>query len=128
MEGSSVDPKITHAVIGCAYKVHNSLGSGYRETYYQRALAEEFLQQNIKFEREVRTPLYYHKKIIGQYFIDFIVEDKLVVELKAHEQIRNKDLAQILGYLKRTQLTLGLLLLFSSNGVVVKRVILSPNQ
>ncbi|MBT3412982.1 MAG: GxxExxY protein [Candidatus Jacksonbacteria bacterium] len=126
MDGT-VDPKLTHAVIGCAYQVYNTLGTGYREAYYQRALAEEFLHKSISFRREVKTPLYYHKKIIGQYFIDFIVENKLVIELKAHDSVRNKDLAQILGYLKRTQLTLGLLLLFGSDGVVVKRVILSSD-
>ena len=79
--------RLTHKIIGCAMEVHNHLGNGYQEIIYQRALAIEFALQNISFERELEMGLYYKGKSIGTRRVDFFVEEKVMVEIKARESI-----------------------------------------
>jgi len=75
-------PELSYKIIGCAFDVYNSLGSGHHEKYYQRALAETFFGQNFNFSQQVDFPLKYKEKIIGRNFLDFLVDNKIVVEIK----------------------------------------------
>ncbi len=77
------EEKLTYQIIGCAMKVHNFLGCGFKEVIYQRALAIELKRSGIKFKREVEFPIYYDKIEVGSRRADFIVAEKVVVELKA---------------------------------------------
>ncbi|MBU0975508.1 GxxExxY protein [Patescibacteria group bacterium] len=105
-------------------EVHNKLGPMHREKVYQNAVEELFKSRNIKYLREQRIPLYIDRKKIGNYFIDFIVEEKMCLELKAHFYImRNFDM-QILSYMKSLRLRLGIVVNFRSERLWSKRLVL----
>ncbi len=118
-----VYPNLSYKIIGCAFDVHNSLGDGHHEKYYQRALAESFRQNNINFKQQVYFPLQYRGKIVGRNFLDFLVEDKIVVEIKKGNRYSKKHVNQVLEYLKMTNTKLAILINFGSDGVSFKRVV-----
>lgn len=115
--------EITYKIIGCAMEVHKTLGNGFQEVIYQRALALEFKDKMIKFRREVEMPIYYKKENIGSRRVDFLVEDKIMVELKAITELGDAHLAQALNYLEAYKLDIGLLINFGSTSLQYKRVI-----
>ena len=114
---------ITSKVIGCAMKVHNTLGSGFQEVIYQRALAIEMEKQNVSFSREQEMFIYYEGIKIGTRRADFIVSEKIIVEIKAISCLENIHIAQALNYLEAYHLEIGLLLNFGSNKLEFKRLI-----
>jgi GxxExxY protein len=116
-------PELSYRIIGIIYKVYNELGGGYQEKYYQKALVLEFKKEKIKFKEKVLFPLKYQDKEIGKYYLDFLIEDKIVLELKVGNRFYSRDYKQILAYLKNTGLKLGLLLLFTKRGVKFKRIL-----
>lgn len=85
---------ITHAIIGCAMKVHSVLGNGFQEVIYQRALAVEMGKQGLNFAREQEQPVFYEEIQVGSRRVDFLVEDKVLVELKALIRLEDVHLAQ----------------------------------
>jgi GxxExxY protein len=114
---------ITHKIIGCAMKVHNTLGNGFQEVIYQRCLAIEMEKAALSFVRELEMPLYYDGHEVGSRRADFLVEEKVLVELKAITELENVHLAQALNYLEAFQLETGLLINFGSTRLVFKRLI-----
>lgn len=114
---------LSYKIIGSAYNVFNELGAGHKEQYYQKALALEFKKEKINFKNELYAPLIYHDKKIGKYFLDFLVENKIVIEIKRGERISRRDINQLYSYLKSTNLKLGLIIRFTLKGVVVKRIV-----
>ena len=105
--------RIAGRVIGAAIEVHRGLGPGLLESAYSRALAHEFRLRNIPFSRELPIDLHYKDlQISNAYRVDFLVDGKLVVELKVLEQLRDEHRAQLLTYLRWTDCRLGLLLNF----------------
>lgn len=104
--------ELTGKVIGCAMEVHNILGNGFQEVIYQRALAHELTLQGLAFEREFEMPIIYKENHIGSRRVDFLVEDKLSVELKAVTKIESVHLAQAINYLEAYNLEVGLLINF----------------
>jgi len=92
--------EITEKIIGSAMKVHAALGNGSQEVIYQRALEIEFEEVGLKFARELSIPVFYKNKQIGERRVDFFVEDKILVELKAIIQLENVHLAQAKNYLE----------------------------
>lgn len=119
---------ITGAVIGSAMKVHSELGNGFPEIIYQRSLAIELKEQSISYKREISQPLFYRDSEVGKRRIDFLVEDKVLVELKALSEINNTHFNQILNYLTAYQLEVGLLLNFGENSLNFKRFINSKTK
>ena len=115
------DP-ITEAILGAAFDVHNSLGPGFEEVFYQRALAREFAARGIDHSREVYIPVYFKGEQLGTKRIDFIVEDVLV-EIKARVAFEDRDVVQALSYLRASGRRIGLLLNFGASRVEVKRLI-----
>ncbi len=115
--------ELSYRIVGLIYTVYNALGYGYREKYYERALAKEFKKVGLAYEVQKTIPLKYEGEIIGKYIIDFVVEDKIVLELKVMNSIRNKDLQQILSYLTANNLKLGILALITRNGVRYRRIL-----
>jgi GxxExxY protein len=106
---------VTGRVIGCAITVHRILGPKLREATYEEALAIEFLEQHVAFERQVSVPVQYKGHWVGHYQIDFIVERQVVVEVKSVEQFHKVFEAQMLAYLRATGLHVGLLVNFNTH-------------
>ena len=117
---------ITEKIIGASFEVHKFLGNGFQEVIYQRALAWEIAQLNLDFAREIEQEIFYKDlpQPIGTRRADFVVEGKVLVELKAVIQLEDVHLAQILNYLKAYRLEVGLLINFGSKSLTFKRVVL----
>ncbi len=122
--------EITEKVIGAAFDVHSFLGNGFQEVIYQRALAYEMNHRNLEFVREIEQDIFYKDlpEPIGTRRADFVVEGKVLVELKAIKELEDVHLAQALNYLKAYRLEVGLLINFGSKSLTFKRLILSSNQ
>lgn len=116
-------PELSYKIIGCAFDVYNSLGSGHHEKYYQRALAEAFSKQNLNFRQQISFSLKYKEKIIGRNILDFLVEDVIVVEIKKGERFSKTHIDQVMEYLKISNLKLAILINFSTQGVVFRRIV-----
>jgi len=116
------DFQLTESIIAAAIEVHRELGPGFLETVYEQALAVEFALRGIAFVRQKSIPLFYRDHQIGEHRIDFLVEDKIVVELKAIESLEKVHFAIVRSYLKATGLSDGLILNFSSMPLTMKRV------
>ena len=104
-------------------KVHSGLGNGFSEVTYQRALAYEMETKGLKFGREVNYSVYYQNKKVGSRRADFVVSDKILVELKAIKELEKRHYSQILNYLKAYKLEVGLLINFGESSLTWKRVI-----
>jgi len=113
---------LTHKIIGCAMKVHSTLGNGFQEVIYQRALAIEFEKQELGFQREMEMTIYYEGIDIGTRRVDFFVEDFVMVELKALIKLEDVHLAQAMNYCQAYNLPIGLLINFGSKSLEFKRV------
>jgi GxxExxY protein len=113
---------ITRKIIGCSMKVHSVLGSGFQEVIYQRALAIEMAKQGLSFQREMEMPIYYDEENIGTRRVDFFVEEKIMVELKAISLLDSLQLSQAMNYLEAYNLPVGLLINFGGRSLDHKRV------
>lgn len=113
----------TSKVIGCAMQVHSSLGNGFQEVIYQRALEIEMAANDLKFSREMEMPIYYKEQLIGSRRVDFFVEDEIMVELKAIIQLEDVHLAQAINYLEAYNIKTGLLINFGSQRLQFKRLL-----
>ncbi|MBN8546466.1 MAG: GxxExxY protein [Ignavibacteria bacterium] len=113
---------ISYKVIGCAMKVHNELGTGFQEVIYQRALKIELTEAGLSFQREVEMPIYYKGEIIGERRVDFLVEEKMMVELKAISEILPVHQTQAVNYLEAYHLADGLLINFGAFKLEYHRV------
>lgn len=103
-------------------KVHSTLGNGFQEVIYQRALAIEMGKQGLGFQREMEMPIFYESINIGTRRVDFFVEDKIMVELKALIQMEDVHLAQAMNYCQAYNLPIGLLINFGAKSLEFKRV------
>lgn len=110
-------------IIACALAVHRALGAGYPEFMYQSALELEFRAQGLRFRREAPVVVLYRGSTIGRFRVDFVVEDLVVVELKALATLGKGEVRQIMNYLYASTLELGLLLNFGSEQLGVERKI-----
>ncbi len=119
--------ELTGKVIGAAMEVHRHLGNGFQEVVYQRALAIELELQGIFFEREKEMPLTYKGYDIGTRRVDFFIEEKIMLEMKAVIQLEDTHLAQAINYLEAYGMEIGLLINFGSSSLQFKRV-MKPNQ
>lgn len=105
---------LTEKVIGCAIEVHRALGAGLLESAYQACLIHELTLKNIKFKAEIPLPIIYKGlKVDGGYRIDILIEDQLLLELKAVEEVKNIHVAQLLTYMKLSEIKTGLLINFN---------------
>ncbi len=114
--------ELTHKIIGCAMKVHSTLGSGFQEVIYQRALAIEMEKQGLRFQREMEMDIYYEGVHIGTRRVDFFVEEKIMLELKAITKLDDGNLAQSMNYCQAYNLPIGLLINFGGKSLEFKRV------
>src|SRR5258706_8305899 len=114
--------ELTSKIIGCAMEVHKMLGNGFQEVIYQRALEIEMQLQGLKFAREFEMPIFYKGENIGSRRVDFFVDEKVMVELKAVIKLEDVHLAQAINYLEAYKMEVGLLLNFGSKSLEFKRV------
>jgi len=119
--GELRDREITERVIAAAIAVHRQLGPGFLESVYEEALAVEFALSGVGFIRQKPVALYYKDHQIGEHRLDFLVEDQIVVELKAISALQDIHFAIGRSYLKATQLQDGLLLNFATSPLTIKR-------
>jgi GxxExxY protein len=122
MDREKIADDLTYAIIGCAMKVHATLGNGFQEVIYQRALAIEMHKVNLNFARELEMPIFYDGQEIGNRRVDFLVEQQVMVELKAIVALEEVHLAQGLNYLVAYKLEKGLLINFGGRSLEVKRL------
>lgn len=115
--------ELTEKIIGCAMKVHSFLGHGFPEIIYQRSLEIELQNANLVFDREMRQNVYYHNVKVGSRIVDFLVDNKILVEIKAVSEINDQHYSQILNYLKAYKLEIGLLINFGAKSLQFKRFI-----
>jgi GxxExxY protein len=117
---------ITEKIIGCAFEVHKFLGNGFQEVIYQRALAYEMQQVGLSFAREISQDIFYKDlpDPIGTRRADFVVEGKVLVELKAIVLLEDVHWAQALNYLRAYRLEVGLLINFGGKSMTFKRLVL----
>ena len=114
---------ITRKIIGAAMKVHSTLGNGFQEVIYQRAMVIEMTKIGLDFQRELEMPIYYDSKQIGTRRVDFLVEGKVMLELKAVTALEDVHLAQAINYLEAYGLEVGLLINFGSKSLQFRRLI-----
>lgn len=121
-ENEKIDDPLTYKIIGCAMNVHKQLGNGFQEVIYQRALEIEFNKSKLAFSREQEIPVLYDEIMIGTRRVDFLVDDSVLVELKALSKLEDVHLAQGLNYLTAFKLDKGLLINFGGKSLEVKRL------
>jgi GxxExxY protein len=114
--------EITEKIIGSSMKVHAALGNGFQEVIYQRALEIEMEESGLRFVREFNMPIFYKGRNIGERRVDFFVEEKIMVELKAIIQLEKVHLAQAKNYLEAYNVQVGLLINFGSISLEFKRL------
>ena len=114
---------ITGKIIGCAQKVHRTLGNGFQEVVYQRALEIEFEKEKLKFSREQEMDIFYEGKLIGNRRVDFLVDGDVMVELKALTKLEDVNVAQLINYIEVYKVKVGLLINFGARSLEVKRYV-----
>ena len=117
---------LTEKIIGCAFEVSNVLGCGFLEKVYEKALVQELLLAGLNVKAQYPISVYYKGKIVGNFFADILVENSILVELKALKYLDNNHQAQCLNYLKASNLNLCLLINFGNSKVQIKRIIRNP--
>jgi GxxExxY protein len=125
MESDLKFSDLTRTIIGCCMKVHTNLGMGFPEKIYQRCLVLELKGLGLKYELEVDKPVHYLGKVIGRKRLDLLVENKVLVEIKAVSEIDKVYYNQVLNYLKIFGLEVGLLINFGKQSLEFKRLIYS---
>ena len=114
---------LTEKIIGCAFEVQNNLGCGFLEKVYHRALVYEFSGVGLKADINKRIKIFYKEKEVGIYIPDFIVGDKIIVELKTVDFLTKAHIAQVINYLKATGYKVGLVLNFNKPRLEYKRIV-----
>ena len=118
-----VHPELSYKLVGILYKVYRKLGGGYQERIYQAAVKRELIKNKIGFIEQVNIDLIYDKNKLTRYRLDFIVEHKIVLELKVGPKFLPRDIMQVLSYLKQSHLQLGILVSFNSRDIFFKRIL-----
>ena len=121
--GDIVYPELSYAIIGAAFRVFNNTGYGMGEKFYQQAFAKELEISQIGFEKERMVEIIYNGEAIGKYFLDFVVDGKVIVEMKVQPRLGYVHIKQVMGYLKTTGHKLAILIYFTRDGVRYRRVL-----
>jgi len=116
-------PELSYKIVGILFEVFNELGYRYQEKYYQRAIRGALQKLNVLFREQVNIPLKFQEVSIGRYVLDFLIDNKIALEIKRGDYFSKKDIEQLLAYLKASKLKLGILVRFSSKGIKFKRIV-----
>lgn len=112
---------LTECIIGCAYKVYNKLGAGFLESVYERSLLIELRKSGIQAEAQKAINVYYEGELVGEFTADVVIDDLLIIELKALRTLGRPQEVQLVNYLKATGIPYGLLINFAEDKVEVRR-------
>jgi GxxExxY protein len=123
MGGEIIYKDLSYKIVGVLYEVYNQLGYGYQEKYYERAIELLFLENKILFKRQVPYRIWMRNQMIGRYYFDFLVEDKIILEIKKGNYFSRRNIEQVKGYLKVANLKLAILANFTTHDVKFKRVL-----
>jgi len=112
---------LTSKIIACAYKVYNTLGFGFLESVYKKGMVIELTKSTLKTEEEKPLKVYYDNQVVGDFYIDLLIEDEIVIELKSVETLAKAHEVQLVNYLNGLKKEIGLLINFGPSGVEIKR-------
>ena len=118
---------LSYIIVGAMFEVFNELGYGYQEKHYEKAVEKIFIDKKINYKRQLPYSIIFRGEKIGVYYLDFLVENKIIVELKKGDYFSRKNINQVKEYLKATGLKLALIINFTSYGVKTLRI-LNPNN
>ncbi|MBU1132294.1 GxxExxY protein [Patescibacteria group bacterium] len=118
-----VYPDLCFTIVGILFDVYNTIGAGYREKTYQEGIALGFKKNGIAFQKEAPADLIVFSEKLGRYYLDFVVEEKIVIEVKRGSRFSKRDIEQIKAYLKIKKLKLGILALFGAEEMKFVRII-----
>ncbi len=116
-------PELSFKVNGALFEVFRQIGGGHQEKYYQKATALSLTKVGLRFQEQVYVPLQFDGEKVGSYFLDFLIEEKIILELKRGKFVPAKVIDQTKQYLETLHLQLALIACFTSQGVVVKRIV-----
>ena len=122
-EDKVIYPELSYKVMGVAFQVFNDFGFGMSEKFYQKAFAEILERESISFKREYPVVVYYHNKPLAKFFLDFVIEDKLIVELKVRPRMGYVHIKQVMEYLNVTGHKLAIMIYFTKDGVKYRRIL-----
>ena len=114
---------LSYKIVGLAMKVHSKLGYGFLEKVYENGLMVLFRREGIEAKQQVPITVYFEEEVVGNYYADILVEDKVILEIKSVENIIDAHIAQTLNYLKATGLRLAIILNFSKEKLEYKRIV-----
>ena len=114
---------LSYKIVGILFDIYNQLGASYHERYYQKAIEKLLKKEKLVYKKEFPVNIEIEGEKIGKHFIDFVIEDKIALEVKKGNRFRMGDVKQVLMYLKTSNLKLGILAYFGSGGVKVKRIV-----
>ena len=118
-----IEKELVYKINSCVFEVYRELGHGFLERVYEKALLIEFNSQRLKAQAQVPIQVHFKGEIVGDYYADLVVEDKVIIELKAQEHLNKAHEAQLLNYLKATKIEVGLLVNFAYPKATVKRFV-----
>ena len=116
-------PEWCYKLVGILFDVHSKVGGGHREIFIQKAIEESLKANKISYKRELICPLVYRGKSIGKNVLDFLIDDKIVLEIKKGERFNKSDIEQVFEYLKTSNLKLGILATFTRQKVRFRRIV-----
>ncbi|MCX6745975.1 MAG: GxxExxY protein [Candidatus Parcubacteria bacterium] len=116
-------PDLSYEITGILFDVFKELGPGHKEKYYQNAIYNVLIQKKYDVQRELHVPLNYKGIKVGSYYLDFLIENKIILEIKKGDYFKKTNIDQIYQYLKATNLQLGILAQFTGSGVRTKRIL-----
>ena len=119
--------ELSSTIISCFYKVYNELGFGFLEKVYENALAYELKKVGLKVEKQKPIKVFYEGKNVGEYFADLIIDDRIIIELKASESLCEEHELQLINYLKATDIEIGLLLNFGKKPEIKRKIFSNKN-
>jgi GxxExxY protein len=112
-----------YQIMGLVFKIYNEIGYDHKEIFFQKALAKEFSDNNVEHKEQLQCKVLYKDKLLGIYRFDFLVFDKIVLELKKRDHFTSRDIDQLFKYLKVKNLKLGIIIHFTRSGVKYKRIL-----
>jgi GxxExxY protein len=111
-----------YKIMGAVFDVYKELGFGYRENIYQKAIAKQFKEKGIKFKEQFYYSVEFHNETVGKNYFDFLVDNKIILEIKVRNYFSKKDIEQLSSYLKASGLKLGIIIHITRDGVKFKRI------
>lgn len=118
-----VHPELSYQIVGALFDVYNALGHGHLEKTYQRAVAQALKERGLSFQEQVSVPVSYRGAKVGRQFLDFLIEDLVILELKQGDRFRKNNFDQVSAYLMTSGLKLAILANFTKQGVLFRRIV-----